>query len=166
MKNIELFRVYLVISTKEELQYLLHRAWEIEKKFESFTAWKSFISEKTEYRSTFLTLARESYQHRLNLEKLLKILNLESPTCEIPETSFDFDSLLYSEIFEKTIEFDKMARELYVQILENTDSQIISSLIDRNDIKFFHQQLKQMIEDENRHIGMVKKLTGKIVRIQ
>ena len=33
----------MAISTKEELQFLLHRGIEIEKKFESFSALKGFV---------------------------------------------------------------------------------------------------------------------------
>jgi hypothetical protein len=155
-----------VISTKEELQYLLHRAWEIEKKFESLSAWTSYISTESKYRSTVLILAQESYQHRLNLEKILKKLGLDAPTNEIPEISFDFNGLFYSEILEKTVEYDDMARELYTQIFEKTDPKIVSFLIDGNDTAFFYDQLKQMIEDEIRHIGMVRRIVAKVQRIQ
>ncbi|MEJ2242661.1 MAG: hypothetical protein P8Y18_11060 [Candidatus Bathyarchaeota archaeon] len=155
----------MLISTRAELQYLLHRAWEIEKKFESLLAWKSFISTDSNYRSIILTLARESYQHRLNLEKLLKKLGLEAPTNEIPKPDFDLNGLLHSEILQKIVNYDEMAKELYTQILENTDPHVISILIDGSDA-FFNRQLRQMIEDETRHIGLVKKMTGKIERIQ
>lgn len=154
-----------MISTKDELQYLLHRAWEIEKKFESLSAWKSYISTESKYRSTVLTLAKESYQHRLILEKMLKKLGLDSPVNEIPETYFDFNGLFYSEILEKTVQYDDMARELYVHILENTAPKVVSFLINGNDTTFFYEQLKQMIEDETRHIGMVRKTVSKIQRI-
>ena len=155
-----------MISTRAELQYLLHRAWEIEKKFESLSAWKSFISTESKYRSTFLTLAKESYQHRLNLEELLKRFGLEAPTNEIPKPDFDLNGLLNSEILQKIVNYDEMARELYIQILENMDPRNISILIDETEFVFLNQQLKQMIEDETRHIGLVKKMTGKIDRIQ
>ena len=155
-----------MISTKEELQYLLHRAWEIEKKFESLSAWKSFISIESKYRSTVLTLARESHQHQINLEKILKTLGLEAPINEIPEITFNFNGLLNSEILQKIIQHDEIARELYIQILENIGPQIISVLIYENDVALFNQQLKQMIQDETRHIAMVRKLTSEIKRIQ
>jgi hypothetical protein len=156
----------LSISTKEELQFLLHRGWEIEKKFESLSAWKGFVSMGSTYRSTVLTLARESYMHRLNLEKLLKTLDLEAPTNEIPEGTFDFTGMLDSEILQKTIEQDEIARDLYTKIVENTDPKIVSALSGGKDVEFFYQTLKQMVEDETRHINMVRKIKGHIKRIQ
>jgi len=137
----------LSISTKEELQFLIHRAWEIEKKFESLSAWKSFVSMESTYRSTVLTLARESHVHRLNLEKLLKTLGLEAPTNEIPEGVFDFAGMLDSEMLQKTIENDERARDLYTQILENTDPEVVSVLCCGKDAEVFYQTLKQMVED-------------------
>jgi len=118
------------------------------------------------YRSTVLTLARESYVHRLNLEKLLKTLDLEAPTNEIPEGTFDFTGMLDLEMLQKTIEQDEIARDLYTKIVENTDPKIVSALSGGKDVEFFYQTLKQMVEDETRHISMVRKISGHIKRIQ
>jgi hypothetical protein len=97
---------------------------------------------------------------------MLKKLGLDAPTNEIPETSFAFNGLHNSEILDKTVEYDDMARELYIQFLEKTNPKVISFLIDGNDVAIFNAQLKQMIEDETRHIGMVKTMVSKIHRIQ
>ena len=156
----------LSISTKEELQFLIHRAWEIEKKFESLSAWKGFVSIGKTYRSTVLTLARESYMHRLNLEKLLKTLNLEAPTNEIPDGNFDFTGMLDLEILQKIIENDETVRDLYTKIVENADPKIVSALSGKKDVDFFYQTLKQMSVDETRHIDMVRKIAGHVKRIQ
>ena len=91
----------MAISTKEELQFLLHRGWEIEKKFESLSAWSGFVAVGSNYRMTVLTLARDSHLHRLNLEKLLKTLGFEAPTNEIPEGPFDFTACLTRRYFKK-----------------------------------------------------------------
>ena len=154
------------ISTKEELQFLIHRAWEIEKKFESLSAWKGFVSMGSTYRPTVLTLAGESYIHRLNLEKLLKTLDLEAPTDEIPDGTFDFTGMLDSEILQKIIEQDEIARDLYTKIVENTDPKVVSALLGGKDVEFFYETLKQMVKDETRHINMVRKIAGYIERIQ
>jgi hypothetical protein len=156
----------LSISTKEELQFLLHRAWEIEKKFESLSAWKGFVSIGQTYRSTVLTLARESYNHRLNLEKLLKTLNLEVSTNEIPEGVFDFTGMLDLEVIQKIVENDEIVRDLYTKIVESTDPKLVSDLSGEKNVDFFYQTLKRMIEDETRHISMVRKASGRIERIQ
>ena len=88
----------MAISTKEELQFLLHRSWEIEKNFESLSVWKGFVALDSNYRKTVLTLARDSLKHRLELEKLLKTLNLESPNSEIIKEAFNFEGMLDVEI--------------------------------------------------------------------
>ena len=156
----------MAISTKEELQFLIHRGWEIEKKFESLSAWKGFVSVGSTYRMTVLTLAMDSHGHRLNLEKLLKKLGLEAPTNEIPEVTFDFEGMLDSEVLQKTVEQDEVVRDLYKKIVEHTNPKIVSALSGENDVEFFYQTLKQMVEDETRHIAMVKKIAGHITRIQ
>ena len=118
------------------------------------------------HRSTVLTLARESYMHRLNLEKLLKTLNLEAPTNEIPDENFDFTGMLDLEILQKIIENDETVRDLYTQIVDNTDPKIVSALSGEKDVEFFYKTLKKIIEDETRHIDMVRQISGHIERIQ
>jgi len=118
------------------------------------------------YRPTVLTLAGESYIHRLNLEKLLKTLDLEAPTDEIPDGTFDFTGMLDSEILQKIIEQDEIARDLYTKIVENTDPKVVSALLGGKDVEFFYETLKQMVKDETRHINMVRKIAGYIERIQ
>ena len=156
----------MAISTKEELQFLLHRGWEIEKKFESLSAWKGFVSVGPNNRMIVLTLARDSHKHRVNLERLLKKLDLEAPTNEIPEETFDFTGMLDSEILQKTIRQDEIVRDLYTKIVENIDPKLASALSGGKDVEFFYRTLKQMIEDETRHIDMVRKVAGHITRIQ
>ena len=154
------------ISTKEELQYLLHRAWEIEKKFESLSAWNGFVSLGQPFRSTVLTLARESYNHRLDLEKLLKTLNLEAPKTEIPEGVFDFAGILDLEAIQRIVENDEMVKDLYTKIVDCADPKLVAVLSGETKVEFFYQTLKRIIEDETRHISMVKNVSGRINRIQ
>jgi len=156
----------LSISTKEELQFLLHRAWEIEKKFESLSAWKGFVSVGQTFRSTVLTLARESYTHRLNLENLLKTLNLEMPTNEMSDGVFDFTGMLGMETIQKIVENDEIVKDLYTKLVENTDPKIVSDLCGEKNADCLYQTLQRLIEDETRHISMVKKIAGRIERIQ
>ena len=118
------------------------------------------------YRLTVLTLAKESYTHRINLEKLLKTLGLEVSTNEIPEVTFDFVDMLPSEILLKIVDYDELARELYSQILEKFNSKIFLTLFRSKDNDFFYKTIKQMIDDETKHISMVRKVSGLIERIQ
>ncbi len=155
----------MTISTKEELQYLLHRGWEIEKNFESLAAWKGFVSVDSSHRTTVLTLARESQKHRLSLEKLLKRLGLKAPKDEILERAFDFEGMLDSEVLSKIIEQDEIARDLYTKIVDNTESKLVTALSRNEDASFFYEILKQMVKDELRHISVVKKIAGDITRI-
>ena len=74
--------------------------------------------------------------------------------------------MLDSEILQKTIEQDEIARDLYTKIVENTDPKTVSALSGGKDVEFFYQTLKQMVEDETRHMNMVRKITGHIKRIQ
>jgi len=156
----------MAISTKEELQFLLHRGWEIEKNFESLAAWKSFISVNSKNRTTVLTLVSDSHKHRLNIEKLLKTLGLEAPTSEIPEKVFDFTGMLDSEMLQETIKQDELARDLYTKIVEKTDPKLVSALSACEDAGFFYPTLRQMVDDEKKHINMVREIAGHVERIQ
>jgi hypothetical protein len=95
-----------VISTKEELEFLLHRSWEIEKNFELLSILKGFLSVGSIHRKIILKLVKEFQKHKLDLEKLLKKLNLEYPKIEIPSQSFDFENMLDIEILQKIIKND------------------------------------------------------------
>ena len=156
----------MTISTKEELQFLLHRGLEIEKDFESLSVWKGFVSIGSKYRPTVLTLARDSHKHRLELEKLLKKLNLESATDEIPEELFDFKGMLDVEIHQKIVETDQTVADLYTELAKKTDPKLVAFLSGDEDVDFFYSMLNRLVEDENRHVNMVKSITGSIARIQ
>jgi hypothetical protein len=154
------------ISTKEELQFLLHRALEIEKKFESISAWKGFVSVDPNYRKTVLVLARDSYKHRLDIEQLLKKLHFELPTSELPDETFDFEGMLDSEILYRIVEQDEIVADLYAELVEKTDTKLVSSLSGAEDVSFFYDKLKLIVEDELRHVRMVKSISGNITRVQ
>jgi len=156
----------MTISTKDELQFLLHRALEIEKDFESLSVWKGFVSISSKYRPTVITLARDSHKHRLDLEKLLKKLNLEAPTDEIPEETFDFDGMMDMEILQKIVENDQIVADLYSELAEKTDSKLVARLLGDENVSVFYDLLNRLVSDENRHVKMVKSVSGDIVRVQ
>ena len=158
--------VLMTISTKDELQFLLHRALEIEKDFESLSVWKGFVSISSKYRPTVITLARDSHKHRLDLEKLLKKLNLEAPTDEIPEETFDFDGMMDMEILQKIVENDQIVADLYSELAEKTDSKLVARLLGDENVSVFYDLLNRLVSDENRHVKMVKSVSGDIVRVQ
>lgn len=156
----------MTISTREELQFLLHRALEIEKDFESLSVWKGFVSISSKYRPTVLTLARDSHKHRLGLEKILKKLNLDSVTDEIPEETFNFKGMLDMEILQKIVENDQIVADLYGELVKKTDPKLVARLSDTDEVDFFYDALSQLVDDENRHVKMVRAFTGIISRIQ
>jgi rubrerythrin len=156
----------MVISTKEKLEFLLHRSWEIEKNFELLSIWKGFLSVGPIHRKIILKLAKESQKHKLDLEKLLEKLNLEYPKIEIPSQSFDFENMLDIEILQRIIKNDEAVLDLYIEIIEKTDTKLITSLSGAKNTDFFFNIFTRLIEDEKGHINIVKKITGTITRIQ
>ena len=156
----------MAISTKEELQFLLNRSWEIEKNFESLSVWKGFVSVDSTYRMTVLTLARESHKHRLDLEKLLETLNLEPPTNELLGETFNFEGMLDVEMLQKIVRHDETVADLYTELAEKTDPKLVAYLSGAENVDFFYKTLKQLAEDEKRHVNMVRAITGTITRIQ
>ena len=153
------------ISTKEELQFLLHRGLEIEKKFEAISVWEGFVTVDSDNRKTVLTIARDSHMHRLDLEKLLETLNLEAATNEIPDATFDFGGMLDAEILQKIIAQDEIAADLYTELAEKTDPKLVAALSGLKNVEFFYKTLEHIVEDEKKHMHMVKALTGTITRI-
>lgn len=153
------------MSEKEQLKILLHRGWEIEKKFESLSSWKAFVTVGSNFRNTILTLILDEEKHRSDLEKLIKGLNLGAPAEEIGEVGFDFCGKCDAEILEEVAKQDEIARDLYSAIEEKTDPKLVTKLSGRKDTKFFYQKLNQMVEDEKRHIEMLRKLAPRIRRI-
>ena len=156
----------MAISTKEELQFLLHRGWEIEKNFESLSVWKGFIAVDSTHKKTVLRLARDSHKHRLNLENLLETLNLESPTNEILTESSKFEGMINVEILQRIVGYDETVADLYVELMEKTEPKLVTSLSGAENVDFFYKTMEQLAEDEKRHVKMVRSITGTIVRIQ
>jgi len=153
------------ISTKEELQYLLHRSWEIEKKFESIPIWRGFTTIGFSHRKLLLTLARDSQKHRLDLEMMLRKLGLAAPTTEIGDSQFDFDGMKDAEILQKIRAHDEMIAALYTEILEKTNTKFVATLGNDDDINFFINTLKSLIQDEKRHVNLINAVVGNIIRI-
>ncbi len=156
----------MTISNKEELQFLLHRALEIEKDFESLSVWKGYVSISSKYRPTVLTLARDSHKHRLDLEKLLKTLGLDAPTDEIPEETFNFEGMMDMEILQRIVENDQIVADLYSELAEKTDPKLVAGLSGDENVSVFYDLLNRLVEDENKHVKMVKSVAGDIVRVQ
>jgi hypothetical protein len=154
----------LAISTKKELQFLLHRGWEIEKKFESLAVWKAFVAVGSPYRKTILTLGEDSQKHRLALEKLLEAFNLEAPTPEMYEGSFDFTGKYDAEILREIAKQDEIAKDLYTELVEKTNPKLIEASSNK-DVKLFYDMLAQIVKDEERHIKMVRNLAGHVKRV-
>jgi hypothetical protein len=157
--------VSLLNLSKEELNMLLNRAWEIEKNFESLASWKAYITVDSNYRKTLITLLLDSEKHIVNLEKIMVELNFKIPTNE-REMIFNFLDKYDSEVLTEIVKQDEIARDLYITILEKTDQTLLEGLTRTKDTTFVYQTLKQMANDEKRHIEMVKKITPKMKRIK
>jgi hypothetical protein len=61
------------------------------------------------------------------------------------------------EILTEIAKQEEIARDLYTRILEKTDYKLFEGLTRTEDATFFYQILKQMVNDEKRHIEMMKK---------
>jgi rubrerythrin len=128
--------------------------------------WKAFVTVGSAYRKTILTLARDSQNHRLKLEKLFKTLNLETPTNEMHESDFDFTGKCDAEILQEVVEQDEIAQDLYAELAENTDPKLVATLSSNEVVDLFFGTLTQMAKDEERHIKMAQNLAGCVKRIQ
>jgi rubrerythrin len=111
-------------------------------------------------------LARDSHKHRLELEKLLKSLNLDAPTDEIPEETFDFEGMMDMEILQRIVENDQIVADLYAELEKKTDPKLVAGLLGDENVSVFYDLFNRLVEDENRHVKMVKSVAGDIVRVQ
>jgi rubrerythrin len=151
--------------SKEELQFLLNRAWEIEKYFESLTSWKGYITVDSSYRKMLLSLLLDSEKHRVQLEQLLINLNFPIPTTA-SDIHFHFQDKYDAEVLTEIAKQEEIARDLYTSIVENTDSTLIEELTRSNDTSMFYRTLDQLVKDEKRHIHLLRKNTSTITRIK
>ena len=83
--------------SKEELQLLLNRAWEIEKYFESLASWKGYITVDSSNRKMLLSLLLDSEKHRVQLEQIMTKLNFPIPTIT-SDRHFSFQDKYEGEI--------------------------------------------------------------------
>ena len=88
------------------------------------------------------------------------------PTNEMPDGVFDFSGMLDMEAIQKIVENDEIVKDLYTKLVESIDPKIVSDLSGEKNADCLYQTLKRMIEDETRHISMVKKIAGRIERIE
>ena len=80
--------------------------------------------------------------------------------------AFDFEGMLDAETLQKIVEQDEIVADLYSELAENTDPKLVSVLFGGKSVDVFYQTLKRLVDDEKRHVRMVKALTGDIQRIQ
>ena len=151
--------------SKEDLQLLLERAWEIEKYFESLSSWKGYITVNSGYRKTLLPLLLDSEKHRIQLEQVMTALNFPIPTTT-SNMVFHFQDKYDSEVLTELAKQEELARDLYTSIVENTDPALINALTKTNDATVFYQPLHQIIKDEKRHLELLRKITPPLTRIK
>ena len=70
-----------------------------------------------------------------------------------------------AEILQKIVEQDKIVADLYRELVEKTDPKLVAVLFGEKNVEFYYQTLNRLITDENRHVGMVQVLSGRITRI-
>ena len=73
--------------------------------------------------------------------------------------------MLDIEILQKIIKNDETVLDLYCEIFEKTDPKLITYLSKEKNTDFFFNIFNKLIEDEKRHVNLVKSITGTITRI-
>lgn len=96
---------------------------------------------------------------------MLRKLGLAAPTTEIGDSQFDFDGMMNEEILQKIRAHDEMIAALYAEILEKTNTKLVATLSNDDDINFFINTLKSLIQDEKRHVNLINAVAGNIIRI-
>ena len=89
---------------------------------------------------------------------------MESVGCNIDNLKNKIE--IYFQDKLPIVENDETVRNLYTELVENTDPKLVLAFSGQKNVDFFYQTLKSMIEDETRHITMVRKISGRIHRIQ
>ncbi|MEM2943658.1 MAG: hypothetical protein QXN93_00905 [Methanomassiliicoccales archaeon] len=157
------------IRNSDELISYLQRVLEIESGFEQMSQWESYINvKKDEFRDVIFGLISESEQHRAMVEDLISRVkrSTDRPLPPIKPREFVFKNKTELEIMMELSKYEKLAYDLYKNILEALKRSDVKNLIAEKDVGHFFATLNSLVNDESEHQSRIARYVGMIERIR
>lgn len=144
------------IKSEEEFHKILQDMYCTEECFEGMHYWVGDVLSKAENSEILRKLADDSNEHKDGIEELIsKIEGIEPEDKDMDK--FDFEEDVDDENILKTVlETDYSALYHYSLLKTNLEKDLLSELLSEEDKKFYHETLDRIIEDELRHIRILR----------
>ncbi len=161
----------IVIEDIEELESLLSRAYWIEEDFEQMALWDGFTSVDEKYRDILFRLSHDSEKHKIMLKKVIKNIkgiDMESIKQNTKESNRSKvkRSMIDEDLLGEISKNDTLALEIYTNNHKYTSREFINDVwLGESDDDFF-KTFRTLIDQEKKHINLLKPYVGKLTRIR
>lgn len=144
------------IDSKEEFYSTLQDLYCTEDCFEGMHSWVGTVLSERKYKDILSELADDSSEHKKKLKELFSKMEGLEPKEEDIE-SFDFEEGGDDEAILKTVlENDYSALYHYSLLKVTVDKELLTKMLDEEDVQDYYETLEYLIEEELRHIKMLR----------
>jgi rubrerythrin len=158
-----------VITDLMELQLLLGRVYWVESQLENSSQWEAYRVAKTkEYKDILFKISHDSHEHKRRLEKINS--NLDGP--DLQELSEKFKGMEYNfrlmkdeEIAREVMKNEALVLDLYKRIFASTNRDFLKEIWMGVEPEDYFKDLKWLIAQEEGHLHLLEKYSGKVQRI-
>ena len=169
MKDTELVKD-IKVENVEELESLFGRAYWIESEFEQSFQWQAYTALSEEYRDIVFRLSHDSEGHKAVLTDIIQNLNdvsMDRIKENQKQRDFQFKSNWQdSEIFTEILKYEFLVKDIYKRIKNHTSEELIKDIWDGKNLDEFFLTMKYLIEQEDKHVNLIKPHAGNIKRIR
>lgn len=157
------------IADIEELGQYLTRAYWIESEMEIVVQWEAYMVLPETYRDVLFRLSHDSAAHKTYLKRIsskLEGFDLEESIKKMSDRKFEFKGLIDEEIMAEILKFEYLSLDLYEKLYQHSSMKYIYKTWTCEDPEDYFKTLYWLIEQEKKHIELVKPLAGRIERIK
>ena len=151
----------MILQSGSDLLAMLKKAREIERNFESISAWEGYIEiEDQSIRDGLMKIILDSQNHLEMVSSMISAVKApeSSKIDDSVSVSFSFPEDSMAEALEKILEKDKIAFRLYSEIDEALVNSKIEDLLSEEAIPQFRKNISFLIAAERNHIKLVTDL--------
>ena len=157
------------ITDLSELCSLLGRLYWVESEMELMGQWDAYTEVGERYRDILFTLSHDSEKHKTRLENLFsKIDGCDTNTVlsRTEREKIELKGKREEEILQEVLKYDQLALDLYRRVHSSVQRPLIRERWNGDDPDEFFRTLKWLIEEEKRHVALLKEHVGKPERIR
>jgi hypothetical protein len=156
------------ISTIDELNSVLGRAYFVESQLELSIQWEAYMVVKNKYRDVLFTISHDSEIHKSMLKKMfakIEGMDLEEALKEFKGKEFDPKGLHDEEILTEVMKKELLALDIYKRLHDFSSNDFIKIIWKGRDHETYFKNLKWLMKQEEKHIEILKPYSGQIERI-